>query len=100
MLRERVISAAFGAGWTLVCRLPESWARVLFRFGADIAWRRQGHGVQVLEGNLLRVIRTDAADSLETQPIDGKELRTLSRKVLRSYARYYMETFRLQMIPK
>ena len=99
-LRERLLSAAFGAGWTLVCRLPESWARALFRFGADIAWRRQGHGVQVLEGNLLRVLRTDAADSLETQAIDGKELRTLSRKVLRSYARYYMETFRLQVIPK
>jgi len=27
-------------------------------------------------------------------------LRTLSRKVLRSYARYYLETFRLQIIPK
>jgi KDO2-lipid IV(A) lauroyltransferase len=99
-LRERLLSVAFGAGWTLVCRLPESWARALFRFGADIAWRRQGHGVQVLEGNLLRVLRTDAADSLDTQDIDGKELRTLSRKVLRSYARYYMETFRLQVIPK
>ena len=99
-LRERLVSVAFGAGWTLVCRLPESWARALFGFGADIAWRRQGHGVQVLEGNLLRVIRTDAADSLETQTIDGKELRTLSRAVMRSYARYYMETFRLQVIPR
>jgi lauroyl/myristoyl acyltransferase len=99
MLRERVISAAFGAGWTLVCRLPESWARALFRAGADIAWRRQGHGVQVLEGNLLRVLRTDAADSGYAH-VDGKELRSLSRKVLRSYARYYLETFRLQIIPK
>ena len=99
MLRERVISAAFGAGWTLVCRLPESWARVLFRVGADVAWRRQGRGVQVLEGNLLRVLRTDAADSGYAH-VDGKELRTLSRKVLRSYARYYLETFRLQIIPK
>jgi len=99
-LRERLLSVAFGAGWTLVCHLPESWARALFRFGADIAWRRQGHGVQVLEGNLLRVLRTDAADSLDTQDIDGKELRTLSRKVMRSYARYYMEAFRLQVIPK
>jgi len=35
MLRERVISAAFGAGWTLVCRLPESWARALFRFARE-----------------------------------------------------------------
>ena len=51
-LRERLSSAAFGAGWGLVCRLPESVARGLFNFGADIAWRRQGGGVQVLEGNL------------------------------------------------
>jgi KDO2-lipid IV(A) lauroyltransferase len=116
MLRERLISAAFGAGWTLVCRLPESWARALFRAGADIAWRRQGHGVQVLEGNLVRVVRTYAAGSPDVSGglggvvppgadrdghhIDGKELRTLSRKVLRSYARYYLETFRLQTIPR
>ena len=104
MLRERVIGAAFGAGWTLVCKLPESWAGALFRAGADIAWRRQGHGVQVLEGNLARVIRTDAAGSgapgSAGGDFDGKELRTLSRKVLRSYARYYLETFRLQIIPK
>jgi phosphatidylinositol dimannoside acyltransferase len=97
-LRERVIGAAFGAGWTLVCRLPESWARALFRFGADIAWRRQGRGVQVLEGNLVRVLRTNPADSGPAD-FDGKELRTLSRAVLRSYARYYLETFRLQVIP-
>jgi len=98
-LRERFLSAAFGAGWTLVCRLPESWMRALFRFAADVAWRREGHGVQVLEGNLLRVIRTDAAGS-GLADVDGKELRTLSRAVLRSYARYYLETFRLQVIPK
>jgi KDO2-lipid IV(A) lauroyltransferase len=98
MLRERVLGAAFGAGWTLVCRLPESWARALFRFGADIAWRRQGAGVRVLEGNLVRVLRTDAPDS-DSAMVDGKELRTLSRAVLHSYARYYLETFRLQVIP-
>lgn len=97
-LRDRVLSAAFGAGWTLVRWLPESWARPLFRFGADVAWRRQGRGVQVLEGNLVRVIRTNPGDSSPAQ-FDGKELRTLSRAVLRSYARYYMETFRLQIIP-
>jgi len=97
-LRERVNSVAFSAGWSLVCRLPESWARALFEFGADIAWRRQGPGVQVLEGNLVRVLRTGAAGSGPAD-IDGKELRTLSRAVLRSYARYYLETFRLQIIP-
>jgi lauroyl/myristoyl acyltransferase len=98
-LRERVISAAFGAGWTLVCRLPESWMRALFRAGADVAWRRQGRGVQVLEGNLVRVLRTYPADS-GSADFDGKELRALSRQVMRSYARYYLETFRLQIIPR
>lgn len=97
-LRDTLMSAAFGAGWTLVCRLPEPAARALFNAGADLAWRRQGAGVQVLEGNLLRVLRTDAAASGRPEP-DGKELRTLSREVLRSYARYYLEAFRLQVIP-
>jgi phosphatidylinositol dimannoside acyltransferase len=98
ILRERLVSAAFGAGWGLVCRLPESWARALFNFGADVAWRRQGPGVRVLEGNLVRVIRTSAGDSLPPSEF-GAELRALSREVMRSYARYYLETFRLQIIP-
>ncbi len=96
-LRERLVSAAFSAGWNLVCRLPESWARALFEFGADTAWRRQGPGVQVLEGNLVRVLRTRAGDSLTPSEF-GAELRALSRDVMRSYARYYLETFRLQLI--
>jgi lauroyl/myristoyl acyltransferase len=90
VIKDRLAGAAFEAGWTLVRRLPESWARWLFTVGGDIAWRRQGGGVQVLEGNLLRVLGRDA---------DGAELRAMSRKVMRSYARYYLETFRLQGIP-
>ncbi len=89
MWRDRLTSAAFGVGWMLVCRVPESWARAAFMLGADLTWRRRGHGVQVLEGNLRRVIGTD----------DG-ELRKLSRKVVRSYARYYLEDFRLHVIPR
>ena len=102
-LRERLSSAAFGAGWSLVCRLPESVARGLFNFGADTAWRKQGGGVRVLEGNLLRIFRTDPAYTPGVQPDgsyvdEGKELRTLSREVMRSYGRYYRETFRMQVI--
>ena len=89
-VRERLISVAFGAGWTLICRLPESWARGLFMAGAGIAWRRQGYRVQVLEANLRRVLGPDA---------DGKQLRRLSRAAMRSYARYYLEAFRLQEMP-
>ena len=91
MWRQRLTSAAFGAGWVLVCRVPEPWARAAFVLGADIGWRRQGHAVQVLEGNLRRVIGADAGSG---------ELRKLSRKVMRSYARYYLEAFRLQVIPR
>jgi KDO2-lipid IV(A) lauroyltransferase len=80
-------------------------ARALFNLGADVAWSRQGGGVQVLEGNLLRVLGTGAADPGAASPdataadVDGKELRTLSRAVMRSYARYYLEAFTLQDIP-
>jgi len=90
VIKDRLVSAAFEAGWTLVCRLPEPWTRRLFAFGADIAWRRQGDGVQILEGNLLRVLGPGT---------DGAQLRAMSRKVIHSYARYYLEAFRLQVIP-
>jgi phosphatidylinositol dimannoside acyltransferase len=122
---ERLGSAAFGVGWSLVCRLPEPVARALFNFGADVAWRRQGAGVRVLEGNLVRVLSYRPGGRPPVPPdvggdgprgcppvppeelrmpsvpdeIDGAELRALSRSVMRSYARYYLETFRLQIIP-
>jgi KDO2-lipid IV(A) lauroyltransferase len=95
--RDRLGTLAFSAGWSLVCRLPEPAARALFYFGADTAWRRQGGGVQVLEGNLLRVLRTVPGFD-ESDEESGKQLRALSRAVMRSYARYYLETFRLQTI--
>ncbi len=88
-LRDRLTDAGYALGWSLVCRVPESWARGAFQFGADIAWRRQGPRVQVLEANLRRV----------TGPsVTGKELRALSRQTMRSYARYWLESFRLPTI--
>jgi KDO2-lipid IV(A) lauroyltransferase len=88
-VRDRLTDAGYALGWTLVCRVPESWARAGFQFGADIAWRRQGPGVQVLEANLQRI----------TGPsVTGKELRALSRQTMRSYARYWLEAFRLPVI--
>ena len=59
-------------------------------FTADLAWRRRGPGVQVLEGNLRRVIGSQAPDG---------ELRALSRQAMRSYARYWLEAFRLPVMP-
>jgi phosphatidylinositol dimannoside acyltransferase len=88
--KDRLISVGYGLGWSVVCRLPESLTAGAFRFAADVAWRRQGPGVQVLEGNLRRVLGPDAT---------GAEVRAVSRESMRSYARYWLEVFRLPVIP-
>ncbi len=46
--------------------------------------------MRVLEGNLRRVIGNGAP---------GGQLRGLSRQVMRSYARYWLEAFRLPVMP-
>ncbi len=89
-LKDRLTSTAYGLGWSAVCRMPESWAKSASREVADIAWRRQGPRVQVLEANLRRVLGPGA---------DGAELRALSRESMRSYARYWLEVFRLPVTP-
>jgi lauroyl/myristoyl acyltransferase len=93
-LSERLTGAAYQLGWKVICRFPESWARWVFMTAADIAWRRQGPKVQVLEANLRRVLTYPD----KSYDADGKELRALSRAALRSYARYWLEVFRLPMI--
>ena len=55
-LKDRLTDAGYGLGWSVACRLPESWVRSAFRLCADFAWWRRGPRVQVLEGNLRRVI--------------------------------------------
>ncbi len=89
-MKDRLIDMGYGLGWSVVCRVPESWARWAFGVTADIAWRRQGPQVQVLEANLRRVIGPDAA---------GAEVRALSRESMHSYARYWLEVFRLPVTP-
>ena len=68
-LKGRVTAASYAAAWWLVCRVPESWGRWVFQQAGEIAWRRQGPGVQLLEANLRRVIGPEPS---------GKELRALS----------------------
>ena len=94
-LSERLTGVAYQLGWKVICRIPESWARWIFTQVADIAWRRQGPKVQVLEANLRRVLSWKYG----TTEVDGKELRALSRAALRSYARNWLEIFRLPVIP-
>jgi phosphatidylinositol dimannoside acyltransferase len=89
-VKDRLVAAGYGLGWSVVCRLPESWGRWAFEFVAGIAWRRQGPHIQVLEGNLRRVLGPDAT---------GAEVRAVSRESMRSYARYWLEVFRLPVTP-
>ncbi|HVB44385.1 MAG TPA: phosphatidylinositol mannoside acyltransferase [Streptosporangiaceae bacterium] len=89
-LKTRLVGAAYALGWSVLCHVPERWSAAVFRFVADVAWRRQGPGTRVLEGNLLRVLGPGAT---------GAELRALSREALRSYARYWLEIFRLPVMP-
>ena len=88
-LQGRLTAAAYAFAWWLVCRVPESWGRWVFRQAGEIAWRRQGLGVQLLEANLRRVVGPEPS---------GRELRALSRAGMHSYARYWFEVFRLPVI--
>ena len=89
-MRERVSGWLYLLGWIVVCRMPRRWAQWMFRQIADQLWRRQGPGVRQLEANLARVIGPDA-------PV--MDLRRLSRDGMRSYLRYWLEVFRLPVIP-
>ena len=89
-LKDKLADVGYGLGWSLVCKLPEAWAARGFQFFADLAWRREGPRVQVLEANLVRILGAD---------VDGKTLRAASREVLRNYARYWLEIFRLPVMP-
>jgi phosphatidylinositol dimannoside acyltransferase len=86
---ERLAGFGYGLGWGLIRRAPESACAAVFEFFGDIAWRRQGPSVQVLEGNLRRVLGPDAT---------GQEVRAVSRESMRSYARYWLEIFRLPVM--
>ena len=89
-LKERLITTGYSLGWSLVCKLPEPWMQRAFQFAGDLAWRRQGPLVRQLEANLVRVLGPD---------VDGKVLRAASRQGMRSYARYWLEVFRLPVMP-
>src|SRR5262249_32469300 len=89
--RDWSVDRAYALGWALACRVPESWARSAFLFAGDIAWRRQGRGVQRLEAHPRPGIGPPAA---------GKELPAPSPAGVRAYARYWMEVFRLPVISR
>ncbi len=88
---DLLVSWLYLLAWSAVCRMPESWARRLFRVIADLLWWRHGHGVRQLEANLRRVLGPTASD---------EQVRRLSRDGMRSYLRYWLEVFRLHVIPR
>ncbi|MFF3443957.1 phosphatidylinositol mannoside acyltransferase [Streptosporangium sp. NPDC002721] len=88
--QDRLVAAAFGAGWTVVPRLPERLTAWAFRAAADRLWKRRGKSVLRLESNLARVKGTSPGDPA---------IRALSRDGMRSYFRYFHEVFRLPSIP-
>lgn len=97
-MRQRIVGAAYAAGWVLLGWLPEPLAAALFRFGADLAWRRDGPGTRRLRDNLDRVLSWRARrDRTEASP---QQLADLTRAALRSYARYWLEVFRLPVLPR
>jgi lauroyl/myristoyl acyltransferase len=95
-VRERVAAWAYLLGWKIVCRVPRRWAEWAFRRVADWVWWRRGPRVRQLEANLARVTR---AARLAHPDAPVSDLRRLSRRGLHSYLRYWLEVFRLPVIP-
>jgi KDO2-lipid IV(A) lauroyltransferase len=87
---EQLAYYAFAAGWAIVRALPERLAMAIGRLGAAIAVRRRGRGVRQLETNLRRVLGPEASH---------EELTAALKAGMRSYARYWIEVFRLPVIP-
>jgi phosphatidylinositol dimannoside acyltransferase len=96
-LRERLVARAYLLGWQVVCRVPRRLAELAFRLVADWVWWRHGRSVRQLEANLSRVVAwSERRAAPGTSVTDLKEL---SRRGVRSYLRYWLEVFRLPVIP-
>ncbi len=89
-LSQSLSARLYLIGWAIVSKLPERWARRLFSLIADTLWWHRGRGVRQLEANLARVLGPDATPD---------RVRRVSRLGMRSYLRYWLEVFRLQVVP-
>jgi phosphatidylinositol dimannoside acyltransferase len=92
-MTDRLIARLYLLAWAAVCKMPETWARWLFMAIADVLWWRHGRGVRQLEANLRRVLGPAAASN------SARQLRRVSHQGMRSYLRYWLEVFRLGVIP-
>ena len=85
--RDRAVGAGYAAGWGLVKALPRGLSERSFRAAADAATVRNGPGTRQLRRNLRRVVGPGMSE-LRMDALVGD--------ALRSYARYWLETFRLE----
>lgn len=85
-IADQLTSWGFGAGWSVVRRMPDSVAYATFERLADTTWARRGPSVRRLESNLRRVVGPEPSE---------EELRVISRAGMRSYLRYWCDAFRL-----
>ena len=82
---DRVVLAAYRAGWSLIRRVPARLAYGAFDLAADVVWRRGGDSVERLRSNYA-LVRPELA---------GDELDALVRRGMRSYLRYWCDAFRM-----
>jgi len=85
---DQLADLGYAAGWRFVRAVPQRWAAVAFRAGANLAARRDGRGVRQLRRNLARVVPGVTPAGLDA----------LVREGLRSYARYWQEVFTLPAV--
>ncbi len=90
-VRNWLLVLGYRIGWGLLRALPARPVGAVFRVGADLAWRRQGKGARRLRSNLERVLGPDCPP---------RRLDEVAREGMRSYARYWLEIFRLSVIPQ
>ncbi len=83
---DQLTTVGFGAGWSVVKRMPDRTAYATFERLADASWARRGPSVLRLESNLRRVVGPEVSDA---------DLRVLSKAGMRSYLRYWCDAFRL-----
>ncbi len=89
-MRARLSAGGYALAWRLSQLLPERLVLAIARLVADRAFRRNGRAVQRLRGNLARVVGPGAT---------AEQLDRLTRAGLRSYSRYWVEMFRLPVLP-
>jgi len=85
--RDRAVGLGYSAGWNVVKAMPAGLSRRSFRAAADAAAIRNGGGTRQLRKNLRRVVGPSMSEL---------RLDTVVSAALRSYARYWLETFRLE----